>query len=267
MATFLVKQSPAEHDRGHRLHSVVMAPTIPDVQAFAERFGVRVITSYGSTEAGSVTASLARGDDCGVLHPEFEGRIVDEHDREVPRGEVGELLLRAHRPWVLTSGYLGRPAASLELWRNGWLHTGDGFRLGDDGRLQFVGRQKDTIRRRGENISAAEVERAALAHPRIVECAAIGVPSADMEEEVKLVATVSGELDEQEVVLFLAERLPYFMVPRYVAFVARLPLTATNKVDKRALAQQDAATWDREAAGLRVTRDGVSWRDGAGART
>jgi crotonobetaine/carnitine-CoA ligase len=170
----------------------------------------------------------------------------------VPVGTVGELIVRADEPWVITPGYFNQPERTAEAWRNGWFHTGDAFRRDEDGNHYFVDRIKDAIRRRGENISSFEVEAAVSQHAAVQECAAIAVPSELGEDEIKvLVVAVGGStLDPAELIDFLEPRMPRFMLPRYVEVVAALPKTdatyRTKKVELRAAGLNDA-TWDREA--------------------
>ena len=102
---------------------------------------------------------------CGRPRPGVEARVVDENDCEVAPGEVGELIVRTDRPWAMNHGYYKNPEATARAWRNGWFHTGDAFRVGEDGQYFFVDRMKDAIRRRGENISSFEVETEICAHP------------------------------------------------------------------------------------------------------
>src|SRR5690606_10116453 len=124
---------------------------------------------------------------CGTTRDGYECRVVDEHDIEVPRGRLGELVVRSDHPWMLNAGYFNMPEKTAEAWRNGWFHTGDGFVQDDDGWFYFVDRKKDAIRRRGENISSMEVESHVNAHPAVLESAAIAVPSEWGEDEVKVV--------------------------------------------------------------------------------
>jgi crotonobetaine/carnitine-CoA ligase len=179
----------------------------------------------------------------------MEFRIVDEHDVEVDAGRVGEGVVRSHEPWLLTPGYLGYPEASLALWRNGWLHTGDAFYRDTDGFYHYVDRIRDSIRRRGENVSSLEVETAVNSHPDIVESAAIGVASTHTEDDIKVVAirSTGSALSGQDLVKYLRTELPAFMVPRYVEFVDALPRTPTAKVRKNVLREAGAdGAWDSE---------------------
>ncbi|UMG92738.1 AMP-binding protein [Nocardioides sp. TF02-7] len=150
MATFLSKQVPSPLDRDHSLRRVFMIP-MSDASAFSDRFGVDVVAMYNMTEVSIPIVSgpnpLVDGTS-GRVRPGIEARLVDDHDYDVPDGEVGELVLRSAEPWTITSGYLGRPDATAAAWRNGWFHTGDAFRR-VDGEYFFVDRMGDTIRRRG----------------------------------------------------------------------------------------------------------------------
>ena len=165
--------------------------------------------------------------------------------------------MRAREPWVINRGYHGMPEATAAAWRNGWFHTGDAFTVDDDGNYYFVDRIKDAIRRRGENISSFEVEALVNQHPDVVESAALAVPSEYSEDEVKVCVVLSdgAAVTHEELIEFLVPRMPKFMVPRYVEFVDELPKTEgtlrTRKFELRDAALNDA-TWDREAAGIRV---------------
>ncbi|HET7654669.1 MAG TPA: AMP-binding protein [Acidimicrobiales bacterium] len=259
MAALLLMMPPSDADRDHPLRSVALGPLPPTLDAFKERFGVRVCTGYGMTEIGAPLTSgweLPNHRTCGRLKtgwPHYEAKIVDEHDCDVPPGTVGELVVRSADPWVLTRGYHGMPEATATAWRNGWFHTGDGFTVDEDGWFYFVDRMKDAIRRRGENISSFEVEALVNEHPAVQESAAVGVPSELGEDEIKVAVVVkAGEaLDPAGLIEFLEPRMPRFMVPRYVEIVDALPKTdATMRTRKVELRDRSvtASTWDREAA-------------------
>jgi crotonobetaine/carnitine-CoA ligase len=267
MPSFLAALPVRDDDADHPLRNVFMVPIPPFVDDFKERFGVRVCSSYGSVE-NSVPIKVpgwgvtsAGWKSCGRLregYPGYEVRVVDELDRPVGPGEVGELIIRTAEPWTMNLGYFGMPDKTVEAWRNGWFHTGDAFTCDEDGNYFFVDRTKDCIRRRGENISSFEVEAEVNAHPDVVESAAIGVPT-DVEEEIKVlvVARPGAALDPVDLVQFLIGRVPRFMVPRYVEVVTELPKTeATMRVRKYLLKEDalNAATWDREAAGIKVPK-------------
>jgi crotonobetaine/carnitine-CoA ligase len=266
MASLLLAQPEKPGDADNPMQGVIMAPLIPDLERFKARFGVRVCTGYGMTEIAYPFASgwnLANATSCGRLrqgHPGYQVRVVDAEDRDVGPGRIGELIVRTEAPHIITPGYFGMPEKSAEIWRGGWFHTGDGFRCDEDGNFYFADRIKDAIRRRGENISSFEVEAMVNEHPAVLESAAIGVPSEHSEDEVKVIVVPRPgmALDPRELIEFLIPRMPRFMVPRYVEVAAELPKTdATQRTQKHRLRAHalNAATWDREAAGVELPRD------------
>jgi hypothetical protein len=174
MVSFLLGQPTRSAEREHRVRLMLAAPLPKDSAEFMERFRVPALhAAYGSTE---VSAPIVRHPDdelvsgyCGRVRAGFDVRLVDEHDREVPVGEVGEVLVRTDQPWMLTAGYVGNPDATAASWRNGWFHTGDAMRRDEAGRFYFVDRIKDAVRRRGENVSSYEVEVEVGAFPGVAE--------------------------------------------------------------------------------------------------
>lgn len=250
MISILMAPPPSADDINNSLYDVLMNPVPADYERFQSRFGVRVCTDFNMTEISIPLHSGWRIEDwrsCGRLRPGppgYEIRIVDEHDNPVGPGVAGELVCRTDTPWSLNAGYLGRPAETAAAWRNGWFHTGDAFKVDEDGRYYFVDRIKDAIRRRGENISSFEVEQEVLAHPDVVECAAIGVPSELGEEDIKVfvVARPQSGLTEERVIAFVRSRCADFMVPRFVEMITELPRTeATQKVRKNELRARHAS--------------------------
>jgi crotonobetaine/carnitine-CoA ligase len=193
-----------------------------------------------------------------------EVRLVDANDCQVPVGSVGEMLVRTDRPFAMNSGYNRNPEATAAAWRNGWFHTGDAFRMDEDGYFYFVDRVKDAIRRRGENISSFEVEVEVCAHPAVREAAVIGVPSEFSEDEVMaIVAPTPGHaISPEDLIRFVQDRLPYFMVPRYIRVLDELPKTPSAKVMKAELRTEGVTqdTWDREKAGIRLRRETLNTR-------
>ncbi|MEU7813995.1 AMP-binding protein [Pseudonocardia sp. NPDC049154] len=258
---FMVK-SGREAPAGHRLRRVTASPVDEAFAEFGRRYGVRMETGFAMTEVPSALRSdpaTTPPGSCGRVRPGMQVRLVDEFDREVPDGTPGELIVRADRPWTIAAGYLGMPEATARAWRNGWFHTGDALRRDAEGNYYFVDRLKDAIRRRGENISSAEVEAEVLRHPAVRMAAVVGVASEFGEQEV-LAAVVPADgtaLDPVDLLELLRGRLPYFMVPRYVRVLADLPLTATGRVQKSELRSAGVTedTWDRDAAGIGVHRE------------
>jgi crotonobetaine/carnitine-CoA ligase len=258
MATFLEKQPPRDDDRDNPLRLVLMVPLSGNSEGFASRFGLDVYAIFNMTEISTPLVTdpnpTTRGT-CGKPRTGVEVRLVDQNDCEVAQGTVGEMLVRTDRPWGMNSGYHRNPVATAQAWRNGWFHTGDAFICDEDGNFFFVDRMKDTIRRRGENISSFEVEADVCAHPDIAEAAAIAVHSDLGEDDVLIcVAPVAGAtVDPVALLEFLRPRMAYFMVPRYVRVLTEgLPKTPSAKVLKHELRAEGitADTWDREAAGV-----------------
>jgi carnitine-CoA ligase len=259
MIPILMSAPPSPRDHDHPLEMFYMGKSALD-EPLRTRFGVRSVETYTSTEAGIATGSPYgewRVGSCGTVHSErFDAAVVDEHDREVGPGEPGELVLRPKQPYVITTGYYGTPEATAEVFRNLWFHTGDRVWRDEDGYYYFLDRMKDSIRRRGENISAFDLECEVNLHPSVLESAAFGVPSALEDEDVMLavVPRPGMALSPEELAEFCVERLPKFMVPRYIEIMDALPRTPTDKVAKYKLrARGDHGltdnTWDGEAVG------------------
>jgi carnitine-CoA ligase len=261
MVPILLAQAPGDADRGHRVR-VALAPAVPAHfhRQFTERFGIGLVEGYGSTETNCIMgASLSeqRPGAMGRLLSGFAARVVDAHDNEVADGEAGELVLRADEPFAFATGYFGMAEKTVEAWRNLWFHTGDRVVREHDGYYRFIDRMKDAIRRRGENISSFEVEQVLVSHPQVENAAVFPVRSELAEEEVMaaLVLRPGAQVSYAELLDFCQPRMPYFAVPRYLQFVDSLPVTENGKVTKYKLRERGvtAETWDREAAGYKVT--------------
>jgi crotonobetaine/carnitine-CoA ligase len=260
MTAVLWAQPARPDDADNPLRSLVLGPMIEQMEAFEARFGVRVCTSYGMTEVPSM---IATGWDhgpwqtCGTVcggWPWPEVELVDEHDNPVPNGTVGQLVVRTRAPWALNAGYHRDPAATAQAWRNGWFHTGDAFTRDDAGHYFFVDRMKDTIRRRGENISSFEVESGVSAHEAVAECAAYAVPDGFGGDDV-MVAIVAADPSRPpqpaDLFAFLEATMPEHMIPRYVDVLAEIPRNATTlRVQKFVLRERGVTTttWDRTTA-------------------
>jgi carnitine-CoA ligase len=218
-----------------------------------ERYGCRIVTMYGLTEAFPLAVWGITDDgvpgSAGRTSALFDVRIFDDHDGEVATGEIGEIVCRPRAPQVMFKGYHHNPAATVAQWRNGWFHTGDFGRIDGDGFLFFVDRKKDAMRRRGENISSFEVEQSVLNHPAVADVAAHAVPSEFGEDDVKIVVVCRQPAAPEELYEHCVERMPKFAVPRYIEIVDDLPRNAVGRVLKYVLRERGvtAQTWDREA--------------------
>jgi crotonobetaine/carnitine-CoA ligase len=267
MVQFLMAQPESSDDRDHPLRSVIIAPFDENAIAFGSRFDVPTFTEFNMTE---LSVPLWGGPNpttpgtCGKPVAGVELRLVDEHDLEVAADEPGELIVRPNLPWTMSHGYLNDAEATANAWRNGWFHTGDLFRRDPEHNYFFIDRIKDAIRRRGENISSFEVESAILQHAEIREAAVIPVPGAGSEDDVLAVIAFKpgGSLEPDDLIEFLQDALPYFMIPRYVRILDELPRTPTQKVEKHVLREAGVTpdTWDREEAGIRIDRDRLTAR-------
>jgi len=248
----LKRRPPTPLDRSHGLK--VMFNAHHDTE-FEERFGVRIVEAHGMTEVGLTIYTpfpQRRYGASGKPGPHWEAMLVDDDDRPVPRGVAGQLLLRPRAPGIMMQGYLNKAEASLKAFKNLWFHTGDLMREDEDGYFFYAGRMKERIRRRGENISAYEVEAVAVKHPELMECAALGVPAGDNEDDLYLVAVMQEGHRCTPATLFawLADNLPKFMVPRYIEFRSQLPKTGSNKVELHTLLKSvpAASAWDSLAS-------------------
>jgi crotonobetaine/carnitine-CoA ligase len=268
MVGFLMSQEPSAADRDHRLRFLISIPISADSDAFMERFGIpELVAAYGGTEVSTAMTSPlgvpVKPQTCGQLRSGYEVRIVDENDIPVEQGHAGELIIRHEIPWALCTEYVGDPEGTARVWRNGWFHTGDLFRQDEAGDFYFVDRAKDAIRRRGENVSCFEVERAVLTFPGVGEAACVAVPShTGIDDELKawIVRRDGAEIDLGELVRHLVDVLPHFMVPRYFEFIDKLPKNPSMKVQKFLLRERGNSerTWDAEADGrMRVTSRGL----------
>ena len=250
---------------GHRLRLCAAAPMPPDTdRAWQERFGCKTFSAgYGLTEASLVSMLDAgeanRPGAMGKpnLH-EFDVRLVDDDDVEIPVGEVGEIVCRPKGPNLMFAGYWNRPDATVEATRNLWFHTGDLGRLDDAGFLYFVDRKKDALRRRGENISSFEMEKTLFGHPALRDVAVHAVPSEFADDDVKITVVLQADatVTEEELCRWMAERVPYFAIPRYVEFRDDLPRNPVGRVLKYQLRDEGVtpSTWDREVAGIEFER-------------
>ncbi|MCV7198647.1 AMP-binding protein [Mycobacterium angelicum] len=229
-------------------------------RAVEERYGCRIVTMYGMTEAFPIAVKGV--DEQGVPgtsgkpNPSFEVRIVDGDGAELPTGAVGEIACRPRYPHVMSEGYVGS-GLRVEPHQE-WFRTGDLGRFDSDRNLTYLDRLKDSLRRRGENVSSVEVETAAMSHPSVAEAAAVAVPSELGEDDILLVVTLQpgSVLDCADLLDHCSARMPYFCVPRFVETVDELPKNGIGRIRKDLLRARglSQAAWDRENHGYRVSR-------------
>jgi crotonobetaine/carnitine-CoA ligase len=264
MLNFLWNQPPSPDDTHNDLRMASCVPVPRFGREFERRFGLSIISNYALSDYGMVTAYTTadppeKFGSAGKPRLNFEVRIVDEHDFELEDGRTGEIVARTTMPWRAASGYYNMPERTLEAHRNLWFHTGDRGYFDADGYLYFVDRKKDAIRRRGENISAFEVERIIEAHPAVAESAVFPVRAEGGSEDevaVALILKPDARATETELVEYCRDNMAYFMVPRYVELRAEFPRTLNQKIEKYQLRQAMEANleraWDREKAGIAV---------------
>ena len=209
------------------------------IKDFEDAFQTRITEGYGLTESTSCVClnQFGRGFKVGSIGPPAPGvemKIFDEEDRELPSGQVGEVVIRGG---VITDGYWNAPEETAEAMRGGWFHTGDLGYMDKDGYFYITDRKKDIIIRGGFNISPREVEEVLHTHPKVVEAAVVGVPDKGMKEAVKafVVLKENESVDAREIVEFCREHLSPFKIPKFVEFRESLPKSATGKVLRREL--------------------------------
>ncbi|WP_441259395.1 ATP-dependent acyl-CoA ligase [Bradyrhizobium sp. 521_C7_N1_3] len=262
MASMLLAQPKNANDKAHRLRVALGGGVPPQIHGpFLERFGVPLVDGYGSTETNFVFAGTIPSDrpgTMGYLAEGIEARIVDENDSALADGQAGELVLRAREPFAFATGYFGMPEKTVEAWRNLWFHSGDRVVRDADGHYRFIDRMKDSIRRRGENVSSWEVEQTIQSHPAVAACAIYPLPSELGEDEVAaaILLEPGQSLEPVDIVRHCEGQIAYFAIPRYVRILSQMPLTENGKIKKGMLREAGITTdtWDREAAGVKVRR-------------
>lgn len=256
MVGFLESVPPSPGDADNPMRLISAGPYPATWRSFEERFGLKLVSGYGLSDHSSCTklpidAPPEKRGSAGKPIASYEMLIVDEEDMPVSPGIVGECLLRGRYPWRASMGYYKQPEAVLEARRNEWFHTGDSGYLDADGYFWYVGRKKDAIRRRGENISAFEVEQFVAMHPQVEQVAAYPLTAELSEDEVAVsIVAKSTDLDAPGLIRFCIDRMPGHMVPRFVHLTAALPRNLNQRVEKFKLIQwcneNRADVWDRE---------------------
>lgn len=241
MATMIldaVQQAPE-----HRLGYVYILPQPQRRTEFEQRYATTIIwQGWGMTEIFPHLPTKHRledvpGDTIGLPPRWVDYGVVDEQDRLLAPGELGEMVYRPLVPDAMAQGYYGDPAATARAFRNFMFHTGDLGYYDEQGLMHFVMRGHDAIRRRGENVSAVELENITREHPHVTDAAAYAVPAALGEHEIKLDVTGTEQLSLDELHTWLTLQLPRFMVPSYLEHRAMFPRTLSQRVEKYKLAQ------------------------------
>ena len=248
VAPMLLGQPPSDADRDHVVQFGIGAGLEPDLhKIFEDRFGFPMIEIWGMTEMVRVLGDCHAPRQVGTRAfgqavPGIDVRVIDEHDRDVPDGTPGEMVVRhsaATPRRGAFSGYLKNDEETERAWRGGWFHTGDTVWRGADGMHHFVDRKKNIIRRSGENIAAAEIEAALLTHPDVAQAAVLAVKDEVREEEVlACIVTRSGIADRAMAEALFAHcnaRLAYFKAPGWIWFADALPTTGTQKIQKHVI--------------------------------
>lgn len=247
----LLKQPERPEDRDNPVR-VVLSAGAPDDERwdrFQDRFGVRLVEWFGMVDSpGTLLNTSGRPGSMGRPVGGVEFRVVDGEDQPLPAGEVGELVFR--HPLGQLSRYHNNEEATREAYRGGWFHSGDLASVDEDGWFYYRGRKKQSMRRRGENISAWEIETVLIQHRDIAECAAYGVPSEMGEDEVAvaIVPVAGATVRPDDVIEFCRGALAQYAVPRFVTVLDELPKTGTQKIQYQALQQewQPDLAWDRQ---------------------
>ena len=257
MIPILAKQPPRPDDRENPLRITLSAAAPPAIwEDFEKRFGVRIVELYAQTEGGFILNPDAKANGkIGAMGKPSGGytmRVVDDKDRELPAGEIGELVYRSTTTDDMPE-YYKNPEATAEKNRGGWIRSGDLAYRDEDGYFFFVDRKNDFIRRRGENISSHEVESVVNGHEEVLESAVYALPSELGEDEVTVavVPRPDAGLTPERLVRYCEARMASFMVPRFVRFLEALPKTGTERTMKYELKEQGLTpdTWDRDGAG------------------
>lgn len=262
MGMAILAQPETASDASCNFRLACWLPMHPVRQAeFERRFNTPVICEvFGQTECIPTTIASVKGPrkpgTGGRPMPYLDVRIVDDADREVSAGAVGEIVIRPQQPGVMFQGYWQKPQDTVRAFRNLWHHTGDFGRFDEDGCLTFVDRKKDAVRRRGENVSSVELEIAIMQHPGVERAAITSVPSPMGEDDIKasIVCHPGADLKPEDLFEFFKHNVPYFAIPRYVELRDELPLSTTNRVRKHELRAEGlrSGTWDFDKLGLTV---------------
>ena len=257
----LYMQPPKDDDADNSLRLFIV-PDAPESihEGFERRFNLTVADGYGLTEVDPVfacTPEERKIGSCGKAVEDLEVKIFDDNDNELQPGEIGEIVCRPKKPYIMMKEYYKMPDKTLERWRNLWFHTDDYGYQDEEGYFYFVGAKNDGIKWRGENVSPYEVEGIINLHPDVLESAAVGVPSDLGGGDVKVLIRLkqAKNVPPEQLMEFCEQRMAFFMVPRYIEFVDESPKTKAGDILKRDLRTITDKTWDRERASYKIKRN------------
>jgi len=255
----LLKQPPDPRD-GDNPVRIAWGAAAParSWREFEGRFGLAVREGYGISEAQNFTHLNLEGrvGSIGTPVEEVESWIADDDGRPLLPHTVGEIVVRPKAPNVAMAGYFRDPAKTSEVLRDGCVYTGDLGYLDEDGFFYYSGRKKDSLRRRGENVSAWEVERVVNAHPAVEESAVVGVTSEMGEQEIRVFVQLAPHrnLEPLDLIKWCERDLAYYQIPRYVDFVSEFPRGPTQRIRKADLVTTLTDAWDLEKSDYKVRR-------------
>lgn len=244
MIAILMKQPEHPLDGQHNVTRVISAACPAPLWAgFQSRFNVKLIESFGAVDGGGIVTLNAGNAPAGSIGKplgKVRWRLIDEQGKDVPQGTPGELIHYAGESKNKDVTYFKNEAASEEKVRDGWVHSGDLMWSDKNGFLYFAGRNSDSMRCGGENVSALEVENIVNKYPTVLESAAFGVPSELAEDDVMVVVQPKADekIDPQSLYDFLLDKLPKYALPRYIRISESLPKTETHRIIKKKLKEE-----------------------------
>ena len=243
----LLAQPVRPEHRGNRLRVVIFAQNVTEaqLQEWQDRFQVPLLQIWGMTETMGPPLMNPIDYECrnmsiGLPAMGYQVDLFDDQDRPVPTGEIGQIVVRGEPEWTLMKGYFKNPEATAETIRDNWLWSGDNARQDEDGYFHFIDRAKDMIKRAGENVAATEVEAVIQQHPKVFDCAVVGLPDEMRDEKILAVVVLhpGQSLPDEEIIQWCRERLAKFRVPELVEFRQELPRTSIGKIQKHLLRKE-----------------------------
>jgi len=261
----LEKEPPRPDDADNPLKKVYIIPLPVDFEErFKKRFGIEhMVEIFGQTECGiPVYRDLHNPvlGSAGKAHCDYQVKIFDEHDNEVPPSTEGEIVVRSLKSHIILEEYYKMPDKTAIGMRNLWWHTGDLGTMDENGNLFFVRRKAESIRTRGYFVSTTEIEQMINRNNKMLECAAYGVPDELGQEEEVMVAIRlqdGASLTAEDLLRSIEKEMPYYMVPRYLRFVTEFEKTPTMRIVKASIQKEGVTpdTWDRRKAGFKLSRE------------